>query len=111
MLRVRSILLFSLLAVASLLRAQEQQAQPPKPVVINFFVGVDTNSLNQLIGIVDNQLRAGAKKITILVSSIGGDPAAAFTAYNYLKGIPASRTERGKEALQSGFRAAILAIS
>ncbi len=55
-------------------------------------MGLDTGSLNQLIALVDNQLRTGTKRITILVSSIGGDPAAAFTAYNYLRGIPAEVT-------------------
>src|ERR1035437_5516850 len=81
--------------------ARAQVAAPPgaplvppiqRPIVINFFVGVDTNSVNQLIGLIDNQIRAGSTDFTILISSIGGDPAAAFTAYNYFRGIHAQIT-------------------
>jgi len=79
--------------------AQQQPPQPPQPpqpetqtVVINFFVMTTPDSINQLISIVDNQLRQGAKKIVILISSIGGETTSAFTAYNYLRGIPAEVT-------------------
>jgi ATP-dependent protease ClpP protease subunit len=41
---------------------------------------------------VDMQIKNGARKITILISSNGGDPSSAFTAYNYLRGVSAEIT-------------------
>jgi ATP-dependent Clp protease protease subunit len=79
------------------LSTQAQQPVPPtqpdnQTVVINFFVMTTPDSINALISIVDAQLRQGAKKIVILISSVGGETTSAFTAYNYLRGIPAEVT-------------------
>jgi len=41
---------------------------------------------------VNNQVRVGTKKITIVISSPGGDTASAFAAYNVLKSVPAEIT-------------------
>jgi ATP-dependent Clp protease, protease subunit len=74
--------------------AQERPAAKPeeKPSVINFLVDVSATNVNQLIQLVNVQLRNNVKKITLVISSTGGDAAAGFTAYNYLRGIPAEVT-------------------
>jgi len=73
-------------------RAQAQQPRPPERVIINFIAPVTTDTVNMLINIVNNQVRNGTKKITIVVSSSGGDPSAAFAAYNYLRNVEAEIT-------------------
>jgi len=73
-------------------RAQAQQPRPPERVIINFIAPVTTDTVNMLINIVNNQVRNGTKKITIVVSSSGGDPSAAFAAYNYLRNVKAEIT-------------------
>ncbi|MGA2905459.1 MAG: ATP-dependent Clp protease proteolytic subunit [Candidatus Korobacteraceae bacterium] len=89
-----SIFLSVLLAAPLCLPLTAQQQSPPQQQqsVINFFVEVNGVSVNQLIQTVNAQIRAGISKITILISSTGGDTASAFTAYNYLKGVPAEIT-------------------
>jgi ATP-dependent Clp protease protease subunit len=82
------LLVFAILPSA--LRAQA--VRPDQPVIIKFFVPVDIGSVNQLVQIVDAQIKNGARKITILISSNGGDPSSAFTAYNYLRGVSAEIT-------------------
>jgi len=74
--------------------AQQAPVAPAqeKPSVINFLVEVNVQNVNQLIGLLNTQLRNNVKKITLVISSQGGDAAAGFTAYNYLKGIPAEVT-------------------
>ncbi len=69
-----------------------QQGNPLDTVIVNFFVQTNSDTVNALIQVVDNQLRSGAKKIVLLISSIGGETTSAFTAYNYLRGIPAQVT-------------------
>ena len=68
------------------------QAPVPERAVINFIVPIDSNTTNLLLTIVNNQVRAGVKKITIVISSPGGDTASAFAAYNILKNVPAEIT-------------------
>jgi ATP-dependent protease ClpP protease subunit len=65
----------------------------PEPVaIINFILPIDTNSVNMLLGAVNGQVRNGVKKITIVISSPGGDTTAAFAAYNILKNVQAEIT-------------------
>ena len=66
--------------------------QPPERVVINFLAGIDTNSVNMLLSVVNGQVRQGVKKITIVISSPGGDTTAAFAAYNILRNSTAEIT-------------------
>src|SRR5258708_5180782 len=73
-------------------QASPPPAQPPDRAIISFLVPIDSNSVNLLLAIVNNQVRAGFKKITIVISSPGGDTASAFAAYNVLKSIPAEIT-------------------
>jgi ATP-dependent Clp protease, protease subunit len=84
-----------LLGVFSALSLAQQPAPvttQDKPSVINFLVEVNIQNVNQLIALVDAQLRNNVKNITVVLSSTGGDAAAGFTAYNYLRGIPAEVT-------------------
>jgi ATP-dependent Clp protease protease subunit len=95
--RLRFIFVSSVLALTLHPVARGQQANPPlirpdQTVVIKFFVPIDFGSVNQLAQIVDAQIKNGAHKITILLSSNGGDPSSAFTAYNYLRGVSAEIT-------------------
>jgi ATP-dependent Clp protease, protease subunit len=71
------------------------QAKPSEPehvAVIRLFSQIDQNTVGLLLAQVDGQLRQGTKKFVILISSGGGDVLSGFTAYNYLKGIPAEVT-------------------
>jgi len=92
----RSIFVSAVLALTVIPSANGQQAtpsiRPDQTVVIKFFVPIDFSSVNQLVQIVDAQIKNGARKITILLSSNGGDPSSAFTAYNYLRGVSAEIT-------------------
>jgi ATP-dependent protease ClpP protease subunit len=81
--------------LAPILSAQNQvPASPatPERVIINFIVPIDSNSVNMLLSIVNGQVRNGVKKITIVLSSPGGDTTAAFAAYNILKNVPVEIT-------------------
>ncbi|MDX6402862.1 MAG: ATP-dependent Clp protease, protease subunit [Blastocatellia bacterium] len=84
-----------ILIAAPIASSQEQQTIPPQPpqrVVISFLAQIDSNTVNLLIAIVNNQIRGGVKNITIVISSTGGDPTAAFAAYNILRSLPADIT-------------------
>lgn len=65
---------------------------PAPPAVIRFFAPVIDRTVNLLLDTVDKKLRAGTKDIILLVSSPGGSVHHGLSAYNYLKGIPASVT-------------------
>jgi ATP-dependent Clp protease, protease subunit len=68
--------------------AAQTPAPPPDQTAIITFVGdINTPSMAQLIIVVNNQIRAGYKKIRIVISSGGGDPSAGFSAYSYLHGL------------------------
>jgi len=63
-----------------------------KPVVIRFFAPVIDVTVNALMSAVDQKMKQGMDKFIILVSSPGGSVIHGLSAYNYLKGLPASIT-------------------
>jgi len=63
-----------------------------KPVVIRFFAPVIDATVNALMNAVDQKMKQGIKDFVILVSSPGGSVIHGLSAYNYLKGLPASIT-------------------
>jgi len=84
--------------------AQSQQIPvqvPPERVIINFIVPVSPDSVNLLMAIVNAQVRNGTKKITIVISSSGGDPNAGFAAYNFLRNVQAEITTFNGGAVDS----------
>lgn len=60
-----------------------------RPVVIRFFAPVEANSINALLTVVDQKIKTGVDKISLLISSPGGTVFHGLSAYNFLKGIPA----------------------
>jgi len=65
---------------------------PTKPVVIRFFAPVIDATVNALMNTVDQRMKQGIKDFVILISSPGGSVIHGLSAYNYLKGLPASIT-------------------
>ena len=63
-----------------------------KPVVIRFFAPVIDATVNALMNAVDQKMKQGIKDFIILISSPGGSVIHGLSAYNYLKGLPASIT-------------------
>ncbi len=63
-----------------------------KPVVIRFFAPVIDVTVNALMNAVDQKMKQGIKDFIILISSPGGSVFHGLSAYNYLKGLPASIT-------------------
>jgi ATP-dependent Clp protease protease subunit len=63
-----------------------------KPVVIRFFAPVIDATVNALMNAVDTKMKQGLRDFIILVSSPGGSVIHGLSAYNYLKGLPASIT-------------------
>ncbi|MCK5181402.1 MAG: ATP-dependent Clp protease proteolytic subunit [Dehalococcoidia bacterium] len=63
-----------------------------KPVVIRFFAPVIDVTVNALMNAVDQKMKQGIKEFIILISSPGGSVFHGLSAYNYLKGLPASIT-------------------
>jgi ATP-dependent protease ClpP protease subunit len=63
-----------------------------KPVVIRFFGPVIDATVNALMSAVDQRMKQGVKDFIILISSPGGSVIHGLSAYNYLKGLPASIT-------------------
>jgi ATP-dependent protease ClpP protease subunit len=61
-----------------------------KPVVIRFFAPVIDATVNALMSAVDQKMKQGIKDFIILISSPGGSVMHGLSAYNYLKGLPAS---------------------
>jgi len=61
-----------------------------KPVVIRFFAPVIDATVNTLMSTIDQKMKQGAKEFIILISSPGGSVIHGLSAYNYLKGLPAS---------------------
>lgn len=63
-----------------------------KPLVIRFFAPVIDATVNALMSSVDQKMKQGLKDFIILISSPGGSVIHGLSAYNYLKGLPASIT-------------------
>jgi ATP-dependent Clp protease protease subunit len=63
-----------------------------KPVVIRFFAPVIDATVNALMSAVDQKMKQGTEEFIILISSPGGSVIHGLSAYNYLKGLPASIT-------------------
>ncbi len=61
-----------------------------KPVVIKFFAPVIDVSINALMNAIDSKMKLGATQFIILLSSPGGSVFHGLSAYNYLKGLPAT---------------------
>ena len=61
-------------------------------VYIKFFTGVQETSIARLMAVVEEKLRDGATHFVLLISSGGGTVFHGLSAYNFLKGIPASVT-------------------
>jgi ATP-dependent protease ClpP protease subunit len=61
-----------------------------KPVVIRFFAPVIDATVNALMSAVDQKMKQGIKDFILLISSPGGSVIHGLSAYNYLKGLPAS---------------------
>lgn len=60
--------------------------------VIKYYTPVNEASIGTLMKTVDQRLAAGATEFTVLISTSGGSVFHGLTAYNYLKGIPATVT-------------------
>jgi len=67
-------------------------SQPSERVIINFILPVTPETVNLLLSAVNAQVRNGAKKITLVLSSSDGDPSSAFAAYNILRNVQAEIT-------------------
>jgi len=65
---------------------------PMKPTVIRFFAPVLDATINALMNAVDQKMKQGVSQFIILISSPGGSVFHGLSAYNYLKGLPASIT-------------------
>jgi ATP-dependent protease ClpP protease subunit len=63
-----------------------------KPVVIKFFAPVIDVTINALMTAIDQKMKQGATNFIILISSPGGSVFHGLSAYNYLKGLPATIT-------------------
>jgi len=63
-----------------------------KPVVIKFFAPVIDVTINALMNAVDQKMKEGVSDFIVLISSPGGSVFHGLSAYNYLKGLPATIT-------------------
>lgn len=73
-----------LLFTAPILCGQQSTAES-KSVIINFVAPITGDTVNNLIRVVTDQATRGNSKITILISSGGGDTTAGLAAYNILR--------------------------
>ena len=76
-------IIFGALLIRATLFAQAPASE--HPVVINFIADVNSDSVNTLVRIINDQVIKGNHKITILISSGGGQTAPALAAYNLLR--------------------------
>jgi len=65
---------------------------PVKPIVIRFFAPVIDITVNALMNTIDQKMKQGMMDFTLLISSPGGSVIHGLSAYNYLKGLPATIT-------------------
>ena len=63
-----------------------------KPVVVKFFAPVIDVTVNTLMNAIDEEMKQGITDFIILISSPGGSVIHGLSAYNYLKGLPATIT-------------------
>jgi len=63
-----------------------------KPVVIKFFAPVLDVTISALMNAIDEKIKHGVTNFIILISSPGGSVFHGLSAYNYLKGLPATIT-------------------
>jgi ATP-dependent protease ClpP protease subunit len=63
-------------------------AESQKTIYIKFFAGVNGNSANALMQLVDQHVSQGYQKIVLLISSPGGTVFHGLSIFNYLSGIP-----------------------
>ncbi len=63
-----------------------------KSVVIKFFAPVIDITINALMNAIDHKMKQGVANFIILISSPGGSVFHGLSAYNYLKGLPATIT-------------------
>lgn len=63
-----------------------------KTIVIKFFAPVIDVTINALMSAIDQRMKQGVTDFTILISSPGGSVFHGLSAYNYLKGLPATIT-------------------
>jgi ATP-dependent protease ClpP protease subunit len=83
----------AVIVISPSLIAQQQAAPPPvlpdmsAPFQINWIVPIDANSVNQMILIVQSQVKLGRKNFIFLISSQGGEVLSGLTAYNFLHGL------------------------
>jgi len=63
-----------------------------KPVVIRFFAPVIDATVNTLMNAIDQKMKQGIRDFIILISSPGGSVIHGLSAYNYLRGLPATIT-------------------
>jgi ATP-dependent protease ClpP protease subunit len=71
---------------------KEEENMATKPVVIRFFAPVIDATVNALMSAIDQKMKQGTKDFMLLISSPGGSVIHGLSAYNYLKGLPASIT-------------------
>ncbi len=69
---------------------KDEDKMNKKSVVIKFFAPVIDVTINALMNTIDNKMKQGVTEFTILISSPGGSVFHGLSAYNYLKGIPAT---------------------
>lgn len=63
-----------------------------KTIVIKFFAPIIDVTINALMSAIDQKMKQGVTNFTILISSPGGSVFHGLSAYNYLKGLPATIT-------------------
>lgn len=61
-----------------------------KPTVIRFFAPVIDVTINSLMKAIDKKMKEGVNEFAILISSPGGNVFHGLSAYNFLKGLPAT---------------------
>jgi len=59
-------------------------------VAVRFMAAVDDKSVGALLTTIESKLREGVKHFTLLISTPGGSVFHGLSAYNFLKGIPAT---------------------
>jgi len=64
----------------------------PEPVIIKFYSPVTGASIGSLMKTLDEKIATGVSEFTLLISTSGGSVFYGLTAYNYLKGMPATVT-------------------